>query len=76
MSERTTLTLETDVYCIAKNLADSRKISLGNAIGELVRKAVAEKPVYEISDMPVFFVSENAKPFGLNEVQKAEDLEI
>ncbi len=35
MVNRTTLTLETDVYCSAKNLADSRKISLGKAIGEL-----------------------------------------
>ncbi len=72
---RTTLTLENDAFCIAKNLAESRHISLGSAVSELVLQAVAEKTVYPISDFPVFFVSEKARPFGLIEVQNAEDLD-
>ena len=72
---RTTLTLENDAYRVAKNLADSRHISLGSAVSELVLQAVAEKSVYSISDLPVFYVGENARPFGLNEVQDAEDLD-
>lgn len=72
---RTTITLENDAYRIAKNLADSRHISLGSAVSELVLKAVAQKPSYLSSDFPVFSVGENVQPFGLNEVQKVEDLD-
>lgn len=71
---RTTLTLENDVYRIVKNLADAKQISLGNAVGELVLKAVCEKPSYTYSDLPVFTVSEKSNFFGLTEVQLAEDL--
>ncbi len=72
---RTTLALEKDVYAIIKNVAEARRISLGKAVGELVRKAVNEKPVYK-ADFPVFQVTESAKSFGLNEVLAAEDAEI
>ena len=72
---RTTITLGNDAYRVAKNLADSRHISLGSAVSELVLKAVAEKPAYPFSDLPVFSVGEKVQPFGLNEVRKAEDLD-
>lgn len=64
---RTTLALVEDVYAIVKNVAEARRISLGKAVGELVKKAVNEKPAYK-ADFPVFQVAEGSKSFGLNEV--------
>ncbi|HOC29477.1 MAG TPA: CopG family transcriptional regulator [Treponemataceae bacterium] len=70
---RTTITLDSDAYRIVKNFAEAKKLSLGNAISELVRKSVAEKHIYGPPDFPVFAVSEKARPFGLTEVLAEED---
>lgn len=74
-SVRTTISLDKEVYSILKNLADAKQISLGKAVDELVLKVVNEKPSYN-TGFPVFQVSENATPFGLNEVKAAEDADI
>ena len=41
---RTTLTLPDDVYNVAKDFAHERRIPLGDAVAELVRRALRPAP--------------------------------
>lgn len=54
---RTSVTLEDDVYALASLYASARRITLGKAIGELVRKA-ERAPV----PPPVIHRSKNGLP--------------
>jgi hypothetical protein len=71
---RTTLTLPDDIYEIARSIAGSRGISLGDALAELVRRGL--KPSAQIGTrkaFPCFNVPANAKPITLEQTLAAED---
>jgi hypothetical protein len=51
---RTTLTLEDEVLAILKRYASSRSMSLGEAVGELVRRGLhGGRPVREVNGLVV-----------------------
>jgi hypothetical protein len=71
---RTTLTLPDDVYNVAKDFAHYRQISLGDAVGELVRRALQPTPAFTTSTpFPCFQMDPNSPPITLEETLAAED---
>jgi hypothetical protein len=73
---RTTLTIGDDVYKAARNLALSRQVAIGEALTELARRGLRQsEPYREEKGLPLFSVAETARPFGLDDVQRAEDEE-
>lgn len=71
---RTTLNLPDDVYAAARSLALQRNVSLGEAVGELVRSAL--KPSNRIdsrNNFPCFTVGANAEPITLQHTLELED---
>jgi len=73
---RTTLTLTDDIYKVAKNLAASKHVAMGEIVSELVRRGLRQAESFgDESGFPVFNVSEAARPFGTEEVNESEDEE-
>ena len=79
---RTTLTIDDDVFDVARNLARHRGISLGKAVSLLARRGAQGKisTVGTASDTatdryPVFSVAEDAPTFGPDAVARALDNE-
>ncbi len=73
---RTTLNLDDDVYALARNLAEGRKISLGEAVSHLVRRGITAQPSFTMKDgFPVFRIPEDAPKFGLEDVKAALEAE-
>jgi hypothetical protein len=71
---RTTLNLPDDVYAAAKSIAIQRNMSLGDALGELVRNALKPSNRIDLSkDFPSFTVSANAEPITLQHTLELED---
>ncbi len=71
---RTTLTIDDDIYAIARNVADLKHMALGAALSELARRGLERsKGSGPSANFPVFGVSESAPTFGLDEVKSAED---
>ena len=71
---RTTMTIDDEIYRIAKSIAQERNISLGRALSEMARKGIGARPAYDTTDgLPVFSVSEHAKPLTTDDVRRAED---
>ena len=71
---RTTLTLPDDVYKLARSLAAARRISLGDAIAELVRRGVTTPIRLDPgSAFPRFAAPTDASPILLEETLEAED---
>ena len=71
---RTTLNLPDDVYEIARSIATDKDISLGDAVAELVRKALRpEARIQQDSGFPCFAVPADATPITLEETLDAED---
>jgi len=71
---RTTLTIEDDIYAIAKSMAAVKNIAVGTALSELARRGLERSGNNSLeSDFPSFSVSEKAIPFGLQEVKTSED---
>ncbi|MFA6506775.1 MAG: hypothetical protein WCT14_11775 [Treponemataceae bacterium] len=73
---RTTLTIDDEVYAIARQVAALKHLSVGSALSELARRGLertARSPTD--ADFPAFEVSENAPVFGLDDVAAAEDEE-
>ncbi|MDQ2948468.1 MAG: hypothetical protein M3Y27_21445 [Acidobacteriota bacterium] len=71
---RTTLNLPDDVYEIARSLANLKRISLGEAVGELVRNGL--KPAVRINTrtaFPSFVLPASAKPITLEHTLAIED---
>ncbi len=71
---RTTLNLPDDVAEIIRSFADSKGLSLGDAVAELVRKGL--RPPHRISEedaFPCFSVPEGAMPITLAQTLAAED---
>jgi hypothetical protein len=74
LSMRTTLNLPDDVYSAARSLAIQRNLSLGDAIGELVRNGLKNSNRVDLSkDFPCFTVSANAEPITMQHTLEIED---
>ena len=71
---RTTLTLPDDVYDVAKDFAHQRRISLGDAVAELVRRALRPAPAINTSTpFPCFQMDPDSRPITLEETLAAEE---
>jgi hypothetical protein len=72
---RTTINIDDEMYSIARSLAESRGISMGAAVSELMRRGVqGGSDSYEKrSGLPVMQVSENASPITPAQVAQDED---
>jgi len=73
MVMRTTLTIDDEVYAIARQVAALKHLSVGAALSELARRGLERtaRPRAD-ADFPSFEVSENAPTFGLGEVAEDE----
>jgi hypothetical protein len=71
---RTTLTLPEDVYQAVRSLAGSQGISLGDAVAELVRRALRPQiSVNAIQAFPFIELPHNARRITLEQTLAAED---
>jgi hypothetical protein len=73
---RTTLDLDEDVLTLARGLAESHKISLGEAVSHLARRGAQQPTPFTMKDgFPVFSVDPSTPKFGPEDVQAALDAE-
>jgi hypothetical protein len=71
---RTTLNLPDDVYELARALAGLSRISLGDAVAELVRRGNRQPvPIDTSTAFPTFVLPPDAKPITLEDTLAAED---
>lgn len=72
---RTTINIEDDLYRIARSRAESRGVSVGRAVSELMRKGLESDRVgyEEKNGLPVMSVSEDAPPITPEDVRRIED---
>jgi hypothetical protein len=71
---RITLDLPDDVYAPAKALAEIERISLEDAVLELIRRGVRTHPPIEGGKpFPAFVVGSGAQPITLEQTLAAED---
>jgi hypothetical protein len=71
---RTTLNLPDDVYEAARSVAVSRRIPLGDAIAELVRRGLNPAPrIAKKGGFPCFDVPPDATPITLQQTLAAQD---
>ena len=72
---RTTINIDDELYSIARSLAESRGISMGEAVSELMRQGLQRESVSyeERSGFPVLQVSEQAAPITPEQVAHDED---
>ena len=71
---RTTINLPDDVYEVARSVAGVRRISLGEALAELVRRGLRPAaPINTKTPFPSFQVPPGAKLITLEQTLRAED---
>jgi len=71
---RTTVNLPDDIYRVARDVANVRKISLGDALAELVRQGLKPADRLDFSgDFPTFKVPSDAQLITLEQLLAAED---
>ena len=73
---RTTINIPDDVYEIVSSFASARRISMGEALADLVRRGL--NPPVEVAPeggFPCFWVPKNAAPITLNKTLQVEDEE-
>jgi len=71
---RTTLSLPDDVYEVARSVANARKISLGDAIADLVRQGLRPSQANKRKNaFPTFAIPPDARPITLEQTLAAED---
>ena len=71
---RTTLNLPDDVYDVIRSFAEAKRVSLGEAVSQLVRKGLRPETRKGASDpFPCFPVPEGAVPITLEQTLAAED---
>jgi hypothetical protein len=71
---RTTLTIDDDVFGIAKSLAASEGVSLGKALSELARKGINKPPDFTYRNgLPVFRVREDSPIITSEQVKRIEE---
>ena len=72
----TTLNINDDMFELARNLADSRKVSVGKALSDLARRGTqARSPNVSKSGFFTFRVPEDTPIFGPADIQTALDAE-
>jgi hypothetical protein len=71
---RTTINLPDDVYEMARSIAGAKRISLGDALAELVRNGLRRAPGIQAKKaFPCFAVRNGAPPISLEATLRAED---
>ena len=72
---RTTVNIPDDVYRAARSLADTKHISLGDALAELVRRQFSSgrNRVDNKKAFPTFVVPDGAQPITLEHTLDMED---
>ena len=73
---RTTVNLPDDVYRVARSLAATKGISLGEALADLVRRGqigAAHARINSTKAFPCFVVPDQAQPITLEQTLAAED---
>ena len=72
---RTTINIPDDVYEVVRSTASAKRISLGEAFAELIRRGLEPDSRVEAdgSDFPRFSVSKHAAPITLDHTLDAED---
>jgi hypothetical protein len=71
---RTTVNLPEDIYEIARSVATARRVTLGQALAELIRQGLhRESRVRDDSGFPCFQVTRRAPPITLEQSLNAED---
>lgn len=71
---RTTLNLPDEVYEVVRSFATTKRISMGDALAELVRKGLNPSPRFRSkSAFPSFEVSADATPITLDHTLAIED---
>ena len=71
---RTTLNLDEDVLAMARCLAESHKISLGQAVSHLARRGANRRiPTKVKNGFVLFDVDPSEHKFGLEDIQAALD---
>jgi len=71
---RTTLNLPDDVYQAARSLAGLKKLSLGEALGELARRGLADGPqIDREKPFPCFRLPEGSESITLEHTLSVED---
>jgi hypothetical protein len=71
---RTTVNLPDDVYEMARSVACAKRISLGDALAELVRNGLRRAPGFQARKaFPCFAVRDDASPISLEATLQVED---
>ena len=71
---RTTISLPDDVYEAARTLAIYKRVSLGAAIAELVRRGLGPSPGVNVQTaFPTFDIRPDARKIALEETLTAEE---
>jgi hypothetical protein len=71
---RTTVNLPEDIYEIARSIASARRVTLGQALAELIRQGLhRESRVRDDPGFPSFPVTRRAPPVTLQQSLNAED---
>ena len=71
---RTTVNLPDDLYEVVRSLAAAKRISLGEALAELLRKGLHPRPSIDFKPaFPCFSVPPDAPPITLEQTLEAED---
>ena len=71
---RTTINLPDDVYEAARSVATAKRVSLGEAVGELVRRGLRPRAVFETKKpFPCFELPEDAETITWQRTLEAED---
>ena len=71
---RTTVNLPDDVYEAARSVAISKRLSLGEALAQLVRQGLTPPVALDTKKaFPSFVVPRDAEPITLEQTLRAED---
>jgi hypothetical protein len=71
---RTTVDIPDDVYQVARSVAQSKGLSIGEAVAQLVRRGLnLPGTINDIMAFPSFGVPCDAEPITLEQVLRAED---
>ncbi|HEX2329031.1 MAG TPA: CopG family transcriptional regulator [Candidatus Angelobacter sp.] len=71
---RTTINLDDDVFPAVKNYAESRSVSIGKAVSDLVRKGInASLPTRMVNGVPVFVLPPGSPPITSKRVRELQD---
>jgi hypothetical protein len=72
---RTTLSLDDEALAAARELAATRKQTLGQVVSDLMRRGLMARTRYPAKEdgFPVFLVAEDSPPITLEDVKRYED---